>query len=108
MRIEAISILLLAVMGSMLVAPVLAGPTKSQGDNVVFVDPFYCIFTKSGWRQWADRNGDGVIDEYANVLYTQGMNSEAIAAKLADGWSGPYTIPSGDIRYPYINGEKGL
>jgi hypothetical protein len=99
-------IIILAASVFMAVPVVAKGPVKSNNNKVINLDPsgskeWWIIFTKRGWRQWQDTDGDGEVDRFANVLFSEGMTEEAIQDHLDDGWH-QTEIGSSDLRYPYI------
>ena len=93
----------LFVAGMFFVLPVVAGPSKSNGDKAIPVGNWIIIVTKRGWRQWK-LDADGNVEKFANVLFTEGMNQEAIDAHVADGWTYHPGLGAGDARYPYVGG----
>ena len=97
-------ILLTLFLASMLpVVPVVAmGPGKAKSDNIIHVANYVIIVSNRGWRQWRTD-----IDRFAVVLFTEGMTEGAIQAHLDDGWNGPWTMPEGDPRYPYVSPYVG-
>ena len=101
MKVKAITTIMLTLfLASMiLVLPVAAmGPGKSQSDNIIHVANYVIIVSNRGWRQWRTD-----IDRFAVVLFTEGITAEAIQAHLDGGWSGPWTMPTSDPRYPYVS-----
>ena len=91
------TVLFLTIMS--LVAPAAAmGPKKAKSDNKIHVANYVIIVSNRGWRQWRTD-----IDRFAIVLFTEGMTEEAIQSHLDEGWNGPWTMPKGDPRYPYVS-----
>ena len=98
----------LFVAGMFIVLPVVAGPNKAKGNNIIHIPlalgyEYAIIVSNRGWRQWY-YNPDGEIVHFAVCLYTDGMNQKAIDAHIAGGWIEHGGLPNTNPRYDFVGG----
>ena len=73
-----------------------------RGDKVVYYDGRVMLISDRGWRQWYDTDGDGEVDRFTIILFSEGINEKAIQGHVKGGWI-EYQLDSTDGRWTYIS-----